>query len=111
MAKKQLSPAEQIELLERIKLSLDNRNQTFLCNLYFYINNPTYKTTTKYQNDWKSRRLQFTKQVPLFNHENAMQFGAKKNVKKNGAWWHMSEITLRRNYLDWMIEENKKLIK
>jgi len=117
---KPLSPKKQIELLLKIKgyIQSPETSKYFLCNAYCVVtrdSTPIKKALTpKFIKNikWESREEDFKQQVPLFNLDNAKQFGADPLV--NGwpteGWWPYYELEKRVQYIDWMVEENQKLL-
>ena len=114
---KLLTPAEQIELLTKIKKQLTNISESdeiskYLCNIYFEVTTPSHNCWDEvYSIANRNRQKHFHKQVPLFTYANAKQFGASICPANCGGWWNCDEIELRVKFLDWLIEENQKLIK
>ena len=103
MAKtKPLSPKEQIDLLTNIRNYIsEGCGSSYICNVFFilyqYQRNPIYKVSTRLHD-----------LVPLFTFENSKMFGGHKD--KSGGWFGLYEVTKRVKFLNWIIEENKKLI-
>lgn len=115
MKVKLLTPAEQIELLTKIKEELINRAGKecgYLCNIYFDKTNLLPNCwNSDYDTNHRNRQKHFYKQVPLFTFTNAKQFGASICPANCGGWWNYDEVAKRVKFLDWLIEENQKLIK
>ena len=98
---KPLSPKEQIDLLVEIRDYINSSNYVkFICNAYMVL----FKFT-----DNKCKDKELHDLVPLFTFENSKKFGGHKD--KSGGWFGLYEVTKRVNFLNWIIEENKKLIK
>ena len=99
MKVKPLSPKEQIDLLIEIKDYINISSVKFICNAYLVL----FKLTGS---RYKNRELHDL--VPLFTFENSKMFGGHKD--KSGGWFGLYEVTKRVKFLNWIIEENKKLI-
>lgn len=112
MSVKKLSPQEQIELLKDIKSFIVDDchpHWIFLCNAYLR-GTKCYRLFMFDDPDWVNRGRNFRRQVPLFTFANAKQFGANRKDENYGGWFEHGAIEPRVAFLDWMIEENQKLI-
>ena len=97
---KPLSPKKQINLLIEIRDYISSSyNEKFICNVYMIL----FKFT---DNKYKNKELHDL--VPLFTFKNSKMFGGHKDI--SGGWFALYEVTKRVNFLNWIIEENKKLI-
>lgn len=113
-----LSPQEQIDLLNNIKSSIIRTARPFdrfLCNAYYihsYGENALLDDSCILFDDsrWVYRQRVFRKQVPLFTFANAKRFGANHKSENHGGWFDYGKIEKRLNFLDWIIEENQKII-
>lgn len=111
-----LSPQEQIDLLNNIKSSIIRATRPFdrfLCNAYYsnaYGNNASFEDSCNWTSRWVYRQRVFRKQVPLFTFANAKRFGANHKSENAGGWFKYGKIQERFNFLDWIIEENQKII-
>ena len=116
MKTERLPPQEQIDLLNNIKSSIIRATwpfNRFLCNAYYihsYGENALFIDSYNRTSRWVYRQRVFRKQVPLFTFANAKRFGANHKSENAGGWFKYGKIQERLNFLDWIIEENQKII-
>lgn len=107
---KELPIQQQIEVLENARASLIKHRKAYIqFGLCFHISEALLSIlkNKRSEEDFQVAYRMLSCYIPLFNLQNAYQFGADLNAG-NTYWWPCEKLQKRLAFLDWMINELKQ---